>query len=350
MTEWAAALQPEERAPLELRALYRQYGYTYYKMSRFEEYDFYARNRDFLVSEGVIPFTDTTGRLMALKPDVTLSIVKGCRPGKGEVTRCFYHENVYRVSDLSQTYREIPQAGVEAIGEIDRAVRCEVALLAAKSLRALSNSCVLTLSHLDVAAALLEPLPAPARAPALACLSQKNAHGLTEICKQWGAAEVLPALRELPCQTPAFSLAAEELAAAAEAAAAGGAEVAIDFSLVQSGRYYNGLVLEGFMKGAPARVLSGGQYDPLLRRLGKQAGGVGFAVYLDRLPVESDPAEEDADVLLLYPAGAPADRVLAVAERLRAQGKRVAACKAAPAGGRYREQIILDQNGEVTGA
>ena len=45
-------------------------------MSRFEEYDFYARNKDFLVSDRIITFTDSRGRLLALKPDVTLSIIK----------------------------------------------------------------------------------------------------------------------------------------------------------------------------------------------------------------------------------------------------------------------------------
>ena len=42
-----------------LRALYDTYGYTRYKMSKFEEYDLYSRNKDFLISDGVITFTDT---------------------------------------------------------------------------------------------------------------------------------------------------------------------------------------------------------------------------------------------------------------------------------------------------
>ena len=60
----------------ELQALYRRYGYIPYKMSRFEEYDLYVRNKDFLVSDQIITFSDRSGRLLAMKPDVTLSIVK----------------------------------------------------------------------------------------------------------------------------------------------------------------------------------------------------------------------------------------------------------------------------------
>ena len=59
-------LKREERAVYALRALYRQYGYQPFKMSKFEEYDLYVRNKDFLVSDRIITFNDTNGRLMAL--------------------------------------------------------------------------------------------------------------------------------------------------------------------------------------------------------------------------------------------------------------------------------------------
>ena len=69
-------LKNEEKAIFNLRSLYRRYGYSPFKMSKFEEYDLYVRNKDFLVSDRVITFNDTNGKLMALKPYVTLSIIK----------------------------------------------------------------------------------------------------------------------------------------------------------------------------------------------------------------------------------------------------------------------------------
>ena len=65
-------LKNDERAVFALRSLYRGFGYSKYKMSKFEEYDLYVRNKDFLISDSIITFTDTNGKLMALKPDVTL--------------------------------------------------------------------------------------------------------------------------------------------------------------------------------------------------------------------------------------------------------------------------------------
>ena len=89
-------LKPEERAAFALRQLYSQYGYLPYKLSRFEEYELYARNKDFLGSDRIITFSDATGRLLAMKPAVTLSIVKNAPQEPGVIQKVYYNENVYR--------------------------------------------------------------------------------------------------------------------------------------------------------------------------------------------------------------------------------------------------------------
>ena len=69
-------LKKEEKVIYSLRSLYGKYGYIPFNMSKFEEYELYVKNKDFLVSDSVITFNDTNGKLLALKPDVTLSIIK----------------------------------------------------------------------------------------------------------------------------------------------------------------------------------------------------------------------------------------------------------------------------------
>ena len=56
-----SVMNGQERISFRLRSLYSEYGYERYRMSKFEEYDLYSRNKDFLFSEGVITFTDTNG-------------------------------------------------------------------------------------------------------------------------------------------------------------------------------------------------------------------------------------------------------------------------------------------------
>ena len=137
-------LRSEESVIYKLRGLYRSYGYSYFKMSKFEEYDLYSTNKDFLVSDGVITFTDTSGKLMALKPDVTLSIVKNFRRAEGSIRRVYYNENVYRTTDKSAGYREIMQTGLECLGDISDYNLCEVVYLASESLKTISSGSVLT--------------------------------------------------------------------------------------------------------------------------------------------------------------------------------------------------------------
>ena len=88
-------LKNEEKAILKLRSLYRAYGYLPFKMSKFEEYELYVRNKDFLISDGIITFNDTDGKLLALKPDVTLSIVKNAVDEQGCKQKYCFQQHGY---------------------------------------------------------------------------------------------------------------------------------------------------------------------------------------------------------------------------------------------------------------
>ena len=104
----------EELAVFHLRDLYRRYGYLPYRMSKFEEYELYVRNKDFLVSDRVITFNDTNGKLLALKPDVTLSIIRGGEDAPGTKQKVYYNENVYRVSERTHRFKRSCRQGWNA--------------------------------------------------------------------------------------------------------------------------------------------------------------------------------------------------------------------------------------------
>ena len=128
------SLSFQEKVSFTIRELYRSNGYAPYKMSKFEEYDLYAQNKDFLISDSVITFTDTNGKLMALKPDVTLSIIKNIKADNDGVQKLFYNENVYRISKGNQSYKEIVQMGLECVGCIGEGDISQVLTLAASRL------------------------------------------------------------------------------------------------------------------------------------------------------------------------------------------------------------------------
>ena len=67
-------------------------------------------------------------------------------------------------------------------------------------------------------------------------------------------------------------------------------------------------IFKGFVNGIPDGVLSGGRYDRLMQKMGKSAGAVGFAVYLDLLERFAENTEGyDIDTVILYDEGADLD-------------------------------------------
>lgn len=356
----------DERGGLRLRELYHRHGYLPYRMSKFEPYELYLRNKNFLVSEQVLTFTDTDGRLMALKPDVTLSIVKNAQPPSEGLEKVYYSENVYRTSPAAAGYREIMQTGLECIGSLDPAATGEVVALAAESLALLGPSYLLELGHLGLVSGLLEGLEEGVRTGLLVELGRKNAPALQSLCAQAGIdhrraealcrlallygppAEALPQLEEL-AEGAAARAALRELKELCGLLAHRGLTdgLRLDFSIVNDMRYYNGLIFRGYLPGLASGVLAGGRYDNLLRRMGKPGQAIGFAVYLDQLERLDGGSEYDTDILLLYrPEDDPA-AVSDMADALRKDGKSVRVERDTPPRLRYRELIRFGEGGQA---
>lgn len=328
-------LSNAERLTFSLRELYSQSGYQPYRMSKFEDYDLYSRNKDFLVSDSVITFTDIGGKLKALKPDVTLSIIKN--HSDGETTKLYYNENVYRVSKSVGGYKEIMQAGVECIGEVDSSLVGESLMLAAKSLSLVSPHFVLDVSSLDILNAALERITDSRhlQEELVKCVSEKNAHGIISICEENGidtlSADSLIALLSLCgkpervlqklhdlCEELGCNEAYDELKEALSVFSDSDLleKIQIDFSVVSDRAYYNGVIFKGFISGVPDSVLSGGRYDKLLKRMKRKSKAVGFAVYLDMLERIDEEAQTQAatDTMLnvALPKGRLGEKVYAM--------------------------------------
>lgn len=358
-----ATVGSAERVALSLRSLYAQYGYSQYKMSKFEEYDLYARNKDFLVSDSVITFTDLSGKLMALKPDVTLSIVKNSKDTSNNVQKLFYDENVYRVTKGSHGFKEIKQVGLECLGSVDDYCIAEVLMLAAQSLTAISEDAVLDVSNLNILKELTDSIgiPMDCREKLVKFISEKNTHELTALCQQCGIAQdhidtlrwlvsaggtpaaVLPQLQE----KLAGLVKAETLSRFETILSSLGDEafIRIDFSVVDDIHYYNGIVFKGFVRGLPGSVLSGGQYDKLMRKMNRTDRAVGFAVYTDLLDRLEDPAPEfDVDTIVLYDDTTPLSAIRHQTQALTAQGASVMVLRSKPETVRCRQVMKISGN------
>ena len=356
-------LKKEDRNILSLRHLYEQYGFVHYKMNKFEEYDLYVSNKDFLSGDNIITFTDTNGRLLALKPDVTLSIVKNYREAAGTVQKVYYNENIYRPSKSTKTYKELMQMGLECMGDLNLYHISEVLLLAAKSLESLSDSYILDLSHMGVVRGFLEALNLRPKHEErfLSLLREKNCHGIQTLfdslkiddelrekaitlASAYGNMDSVLKTLESISLNETMDRAIDELSTVCGVLEEQGFDnVHLDFSIEGDMGYYNGFLFRGYIEGIPTGVLSGGQYDELMEKMGKSSDAIGFAINLSLLEdYETNVGSYDTDVLLLYDSSASPAALMEAVQELVEQGNTVQAQQRIPEKLKYRRLLEFD--------
>ena len=354
MQDFIRSLPKEERLTLELSRLYEQYGYSKYRVAKFEDYSFYSDNRDFLMSDRVITFTDSDGKLKALKPDITLSLVRGADLHAEENTRLYYNEQVYRTPKGGGDYREIRQMGLEHLGEITAYREAEVLSLALDSLAKIDDHFYLVLSHVDLLTAVLAECgqSGAVTEELVGCISAKNMHDLRRICERHAIApdvceklctllsysgkpgKVLQALSSLKLNETERA-ACDHLTRLTELLAVNplaADHLILDPTVIGNTRYYNGILFCGYVEKVPAAVLSGGRYDRLAGSIRPGLCAVGFAVYLDDLNLYYPVTPDRSRQLVILCETAAEDETLA--RRVRAlveKGYCVQICRKLPA-------------------
>lgn len=360
---------------------YRLAGYAPYRLKKFEEYSLYLENAPFIENESVITFNDAKGRLLALRPDVTLSVVKNTKAAKSGPEKLFYRENVYRMDKRTREYKEICQAGVECIGGGDLTSTLEVILLAAQSLGAVDTDFVLNLSHMGLIRGIFADCGIGGAetegknentnlfSEITAHIRAKNSHDLEECAKKAGIprekakgmAGLFAGDNDFKCvlrqavrlvSGEKTSAAADELGAIYQALESTPyhAKIKPDFSILGDMHYYNGVVMRGYVKNAPKSVLSGGRYDNLAAKFEPGVKAMGFALNLSEIAAAyKTKPEYDADILLLYEEGdtaVSAAKVIQKAKQLRAGGS-VLTARSMPRGKKFREMFRLTAAGDL---
>ncbi|HPE95795.1 MAG TPA: ATP phosphoribosyltransferase regulatory subunit [Bacillota bacterium] len=360
-------LPGEELVTLQLRSLYEKHGYAKYTASKFEPYEIYAENRNFLGDTGMITFTDRSGRLMALKPDITTGMIKNTAPD-ARARKLYYCENVFRADRATGEFNEIRQTGLEYIGGDGSYAECEVVYLALESLDAISKDNILAISHMGYIMPLAEHygLDTRSRTALLEAIKQKSASGAYSAAADAGIPDsdakhiakiaVLSGSYKDTCKSlralslnEAMRCAADEtemLCRALEGFGCRENRINIDMSVINDFAYYNGLVFRGYIRSIARSVLSGGRYDAMMRRLGKPQPAIGFALYLGELDRFLHREKKyDADVLLIY-ENAPAYDVACEVRRLTGEGMSVIAFPDADPAVKAKLTVRLDGKGD----
>ena len=361
---YTSTLKRDEQVSLELRSLYERHGYKKFRMGKFEEYDFYARNRDYLAGSSLLTFTDLDGKLMALRPDVTLSIVKRTKENQTTSEKLYYTENVYRAAHSATEYKETYQIGIEHIGKVSAYTSLEMVSLAVRSLRLIDTGSILSLSHTGFLSGLFEALgvSAVAEKTVRACIESKNRHGIAALIGKeltqeqtdaiFAVMDISGSYLECIAQAKTLSRTEDMLAAVSELEQLYDAlgelklNIRLDFSIPSDTQYYNGLIFCGYVKGVSRAVLSGGRYDNLMEKMGKKGKqAIGFALYFDELErfLNTQPPEP-LDAVIIYDRTSCLSTVADTVKLLVAEGKKVWAGEEQPEGRLYRRLIRITEN------
>lgn len=323
MEKFISSLKNEEKIIIKLRKHYEQYGYKKIKLNKFENYELYNENIDFIKTENIITFMDLNGKLQALRPDVTLSIVKKySKDNRKEREKLYYIENIYRLSKEEREYKELNQIGVEVLGEADEYSNFEIINLALESLELISENHILDISHINFLSGLFEELNLDyiLEKEVILYIRQKNIHDLEKLLENINIEfEYKEKLLKIPSLSGEFSLVikeAEKLVMNEKMKSAieelkklesvfqnitDLKKIFLDFSIINNLNYYNGFIFHGYIEGNPKVILSGGNYDKLLQKKDNTKGAIGFAIYLDELTESYKKEKEyDFDILILY--------------------------------------------------
>lgn len=254
-------------------------------------------------------FTDTDGRMLAIRPDVTSSVARAAATLFAESERPLrlcYVAPVFRQQPQSHAEwrRESTQIGCELIGANSSAADMEVLAIICEVLERLDldRHCSITLNDVEVFNGIAEQLKLhpDSRNEMRELVDTRNAADLESFLAGYSSAEDSKAfaqLIQLSGKRKTLSDARRLITNARSQSALDRLECLwsviealqltdrfeIDLGDVSRLDYYTGLTFKIYASGAGTRVGSGGRYDGLTASFGRAEPAVGFVLELDAL-------------------------------------------------------------------
>ena len=271
-------------------------------------YDLFEQGMGQTEAQRGFRFTDSDGRLLALRPDVTSSVARIAATllaDRPRPLRFCYAAPVFKQQTQSHAEwrRENTQLGCELIGVGGKPADLEVLRLAAEILSRLDlqSSYCITINNVEIfngIAAQLD-LDTPAREQLRRLIDTRESeelhrflrdheandgHAFSQLAQLTGKHDVLRAARNVIRNERSLAAlnALEDLWLEIESSGLQN-HFEIDLGDVPSLDYYTGLTLKVFVHGAGASVGRGGRYDGLTGNFGRAEPAVGFVLNLDAL-------------------------------------------------------------------
>ena len=322
MKNYIKNMSKKDLVLLNIRKIYDSYGYKKISLPSFEEYDLYNENKDF-IDRNVLTVMSPNGKLLALRPDITLSVAKKVSKDQSlKYSKIYYQENTYNLTKYVG-YEEDEQLGIELIGKESTFLDFEIINLAVKSLDIINKKSMIVLSHAGFISSIFEnfDLEYETKEQILDCINRKNSHDIQKILKRnehisenvkkliYKIPELSGNLENIEKELLKYEINVNTKKILSELKQLNSllmkfykkSKIIFDFSVVKNLNYYNGIILQGYIEGFPNVILTGGRYDKLFEKFGVDTGAVGFAILTDGLKgYYKDTDKKDFDVLIAY--------------------------------------------------
>ena len=334
---------------LSLREQFEAWGYAEVVPPIFERYDTLLAGG--IRPEWVYRFTDPSGEVLALRPDLTTQVARVVATRLREQPmplRLFYVGSVVRRPKPFKGLRtEFSQAGVELVGSSKPIADAEVVALAIEAVlrlgvddfqihlgqsaffRGIAEETGLLDTEVSDIKELLDRKDRQSLERFLSGLNLSSEHrqailACVDLC---GHEEVLDRAYAL-VQNQASRVAVGNLAEIYQALDECDLKdrSLIDLAEVRGLGYYTGMMIEGFSRSLSVPILEGGRYDNLIGKFGYGCPAVGCAFDVPRLAAISDsgtPLPRPTAEVLIRMQASELKEAFALATALRSEGRRV---------------------------
>lgn len=283
------------------------WGYSQVQTPTFEYYEALASLSGELIEKEMFKLFDSDGELLALKPEMTTPIARMAAQKftKSPLPLRFsYVSKVFR-QELPRRgqMRQFTQGGVELIGESGPLADAEVICICIDSLKNIGlTDFVIGIGRMDVIEGIIEKFNSPDAAFLKEALLNKDFSSMKKFQDTGGGPRkaIKALIQALNCNTEndlkdlsktdipqKAKNGIEELLRTLRLIKKYGFadKVKPDLALIGNFDYYTGAVFEIYIKGLGFPVGSGGRYDGLLVKFGKNLPAAGFAIGLERLHI-----------------------------------------------------------------
>ena len=300
--EYARKLEVEER----LHSLIASYGYEDIQTPTFEYFDVFSKEIGTIPSKELYKFFDKEGNTLALRPDFTPSMARCAAKyfmEEKHPIRFTYKGNTFiNVSNLQGKLREMTQMGAELINDASVEADGEMISLVVESLKTAGiKEFQVSIGQVEYFKGLCQEagLDEETEMDLRACISGKNFFAAQELLQERNVPDpyretllkVADLFNSMTSLSDAKRLvknerslkAIERLEKLDEVLRLYGVDsyVSYDLGMLSKYNYYTGMIFKAYTYGVGNAIITGGRYNTLLGRFGKNAPAVGFAIVID---------------------------------------------------------------------